>query len=66
MAFSVIFAFLIIVWFFAICIGVYYLIVKDTHKTRQLIPLIFLATSIIGFVIAIWIIIYIAVIYDHE
>ena len=61
-----VYAALVVVFFAgAVLVGIY-LVMKDSQWTRALIPWGFLLAAIANFLIAIWIIVYICVIYDKD
>ena len=50
----------------AVFMSLVYLIAKDSPSTRALVPWSFLIASITAFILALWIIIYIAALYKKE
>ena len=64
--FAVVFVLLLVLLFIAVVMAIIYLIMDDSRDSRELVSWAFLLAAIANFLITVWIIIYIAFIYDRQ
>ena len=63
--YAVVYVLLLVLLFIAVVMAIIYLILDDSRDSRELVSWAFLLAAIANFLIVLWIVIYIAFIYDR-